>query len=380
MWFGGWKFALDPEALGQMNNTKRVRNRFLWPVHAGRRFATGAVLLLLLAFLPCPGIHALADAGCSGADAARTLRLVSRGAEGTGQITFADQSRNGELNETDVQIALWRAAGLIPDYVSFIDRLSTGLCDERLFTAFSYTGTERRSGEYRSDSVAVKITKVQKKDLCYYVADVYVQSLESFSSKLYDGGKNGSYRYVQQAAARTKAILCVNGDYYMARAYGPIIRNGVWIRENNSRARDLCIMTRDGVIRTYGAKALTIGQIREMDPWQLWLFGPGLLTEKGEPKTRFNSRLTGLNPRTALGYYEPGHYCLVVVDGRQQGYSKGITMKDLSRLFYDLGCTAAYNLDGGESSAMADLDGLVNNPFRNGRPISDFIIITEPAS
>ena len=336
--------------------------------------------LLLFLCVVLIGTPAAADGGFSSADAARTLRIVMTGADGTDRITFADQSRNGVLDETDVRIALWRSAGLIPDYVAFVDRLRTGLCDERLFSEFSYTGTKRGSGEYRSDSVAVKITRVQKKDLCYYVADIYVQSLESFSSKLYDGGANGKYRYVQQAAARTNAILCVNGDYYKARAYGPIVRNGVWIRENNSKARDLCIMTRDGVIRTYGAKALTVAQIREMDPWQLWLFGPGLLTEKGEPKTRFNSRLTGLNPRTALGYYEPGHYCLVVVDGRQQGYSKGITMKDLSRLFYNLGCVSAYNLDGGESSAMADWNGLVNTPFRNGRPVSDFIIITEPVS
>ena len=358
------------------------RNRGICTREGSRpgRSAGAAVLLLVLCILFCVPLRASADGGCSSADAASTLRIVQGGAAGTEQVTFADQSRNGELDETDVRIALWRAAGLIPDYVSFVDRLRTGMCDERLFSEFSYTGIEQGRRRYRSDSVAVEITEVRKKDLCYFVADIYVQSLESFSSKLYDGGANGRYRYVQQAAAATKAILCVNGDYYKARAYGPIVRNGVWIRENNSRARDLCVMTRDGVIRTYGAKALTIAQLREMDPWQVWLFGPALLTESGGTKTRFNSRLTGNNPRTALGYYEPGHYCLVVVDGRQQGYSKGITMKDLSRLFFDLGCAAAYNLDGGESSAMADSDGLINNPFRNGRPISDFIVISEPAA
>ena len=38
------------------------------------------------------------------------------------------------------------------------------------------------------------------------------------------------------------------------------------------------------------------------------------------------------------------------MDGR--GESAGITLPDLSQLFYDLGCTAAYNLDGGGTSEL----------------------------
>ncbi len=39
--------------------------------------------------------------------------------------------------------------------------------------------------------------------------------------------------------------------------------------------------------------------------------------------TEFNSTLGKANPRTAVGNYEPGHYCFLVVDGRQPGYSDG---------------------------------------------------------
>ena len=81
------------------------------------------------------------------------------------------------------------------------------------------------------------------------------------------------------------------------------------------------------------------------------------------------------NPRTAIGYYEPGHYCLVVVDWR--GESAGITLPDLSRLFYDLGCTAAYNLDGGNSSVMVWQDAVINDPSGGGRESSDALLIAE---
>ena len=62
------------------------------------------------------------------------------------------------------------------------------------------------------------------------------------------------------------------------------------------------------------------------------------------------ARVQGLNPRSAVGYYEPGHYCFVVIDGRQPGYSKGATLMQLAQLFESLGCKEAYNLDGGKSA------------------------------
>jgi exopolysaccharide biosynthesis protein len=37
------------------------------------------------------------------------------------------------------------------------------------------------------------------------------------------------------------------------------------------------------------------------------------------------------NPRSAIGYYEPGHYCFIVVDGRQNGYSDGMTLDELAQ-------------------------------------------------
>lgn len=49
----------------------------------------------------------------------------------------------------------------------------------------------------------------------------------------------------------------------------------------------------------------------------------------------------------------------------------------LSALFEELGCAAAYNLDGGRSSVMAWDCGssLVNSPASGGRPVCDIIYI-----
>ena len=77
-----------------------------------------------------------------------------------------------------------------------------------------------------------------------------------------------------------------------------------------------------------------------------------------------------------LGYYEPGHYCFVVVDGRTSA-SEGLTIKVLAQLMQKLGCKRAYNLDGGNSSFMVLGTRTVNNPSGGGRASSDAIMIVD---
>ena len=91
----------------------------------------------------------------------------------------------------------------------------------------------------------------------------------------------------------------------------------------------------------------------------------------------FNSSVKNANPRCAIGYFEPGHYCFETVDGRQPGYSEGMTLQALSQLFYDLGCKVAYNLDGGQTAMMAYGNQLVNRPINGGRESSDIIYISD---
>jgi hypothetical protein len=57
-------------------------------------------------------------------------------------------------------------------------------------------------------------------------------------------------------------------------------------------------------------------------------------------------------PRTAVGVTADGRLLLVVVDGRQPGYSVGMTLVELTDLMQSLGAQNAINLDGGGSSAM----------------------------
>jgi len=67
------------------------------------------------------------------------------------------------------------------------------------------------------------------------------------------------------------------------------------------------------------------------------------------------------HPRTALGYNDQYLYW-VTVDGRQPGYSEGMTLPELAQLMVDLGCQQALNLDGGGSTTMWIRGEVVNRP------------------
>ena len=64
-----------------------------------------------------------------------------------------------------------------------------------------------------------------------------------------------------------------------------------------------------------------------------------------------------LAPRTAFGISADGRYLyILVVDGRQEGYSHGADMLDLARLLKAAGASDAINADGGGSSTLVRYD------------------------
>ena len=99
-----------------------------------------------------------ADGVCGAADAALLLRSYPTGMIPGGSGLDYDLTGNGTINRTDARAMLLYAVGGIPDLVEFRERVSTGLCDERLFDRFCYTGTQDdQNGGYRSENACVSI-------------------------------------------------------------------------------------------------------------------------------------------------------------------------------------------------------------------------------
>lgn len=226
---------------------------------------------------------------------------------------------------------------------------------------------------YQSDTLRIAINKVQQNEITYYVADIWIKSIDTFRTAFaYGQYGQGIHEKPVTMAADNSAILAVTGDYYGARAEGIVIRNGKIYRDTLSD--DVAVLFDDGTMETYTKDEFSANKAIERHVYQAWSYGPELL-ENGQAIEEFTTKAA--NPRCAIGYYEPGHYCLVVVDGRQPGYSVGMTLVELSKVFYDLGCKTAYNLDGGQTAMMIFEGSPVNQAYHGGRECSDIIYFAE---
>ncbi len=231
----------------------------------------------------------------------------------------------------------------------------------------------QEGNSYMSPHINVSVEKVQKDKVTYYVADIYITDIEYFKTGLAKD-KFGSSQTTDKQARNKNAVIAINGDYCTYNK-GLVVRNGEVYRSKVYH-RDILVMYNDGTMETYQKGEYDSKEILAKNPYQIWTFGPQLLQD-GQPMSKFNSSVTKRNPRTAIGYYEPGHYVFVTVDGRQSGYSRGLEMEQLSQLFYDLGCKVAFNLDGGQTSVMAFMGKIANKPFRGGRAVSDILYIVD---
>ena len=84
-----------------------------------------------------------------------------------------------------------------------------------------------------------------------------------------------------------------------------------------------------------------------------------------------NLQLTPADPRSAVGQLRDGRIVLIAVDGRQPGWSVGLTNFQLGQALVRYGAVTGMALDGGGSTTMAYDGALLNRPSGGAeRPIS----------
>jgi exopolysaccharide biosynthesis protein len=88
--------------------------------------------------------------------------------------------------------------------------------------------------------------------------------------------------------------------------------------------------------------------------------GPALV-KGGKAQPISENRSNERHPRTAVGWSQ-SHIYFIQVDGRQQGFSVGMTLPELASYLAKQGCQEAMNLDGGGSSEMWIEGRIVNRP------------------
>ena len=238
---------------------------------------------------------------------------------------------------------------------------------------------------YSDGNISVVLTTYREYDTTIYVADVTLSSAEYLKTAFADGtyGKNITAT-TSEMAEDNDAILAVNGDYYGVQEEGYVIRGGVLYRSTvKEDAQDLVIYA-DGSFEVIREEDVSAEELLEKGAWDVLSFGPGLVVD-GELNVDTDDEVDNAktsNPRTAIGVIDELHYVFVVADGRNDE-SKGLSLYQLAQFMQELGCTTAYNLDGGGSSSMVFNGEVINDPSgrssrRNSsgeRSVSDIVYI-----
>lgn len=146
-----------------------------------------------------------------------------------------------------------------------------------------------------------------------------------------------------------------NGD--PVDIHGLAISNGSRYSEADPEYPALCLATH---LATYQGFDCPTGT-------QQAFAGNRLLVEKSQIIAGLNDE--ALHPRLAVGFPPGGRKLVfILVDGRQAGYSEGVTEAELALLAQEAGLEIAINLDGGGSATASGPNGPYNSTIQHGIP------------
>ena len=252
---------------------------------------------------------------------------------------------------------------------------------------------EKGSWMYITQDLRVEITRYRSTTpakLVWYIADIRSENEPmrtiTFNEE-HPGRTNGM---PEDMALSSKVIYAQNGDFYSYRVAngkrtGIIIRNGEIIcSKTNSDpvlalpSLDTAAFFPDGNMKVYESYEHTAQEYIDMGATEVLSFGPILLRD-GVINPDMYTNFTHLEPRSAIGIIEPGHYIGMLVEGRTD-FSDGCGLKFMAETLSDLGCTDALNLDGGGTSAMVFMGqsvelGSGQGVSENARAIPDILAI-----
>ncbi|MDD3214865.1 MAG: phosphodiester glycosidase family protein [Eubacteriales bacterium] len=231
--------------------------------------------------------------------------------------------------------------------------------------------------EYQDDTLHVWIEDIERDNSVYHVAHVTITDPSQLRTALSCDPDEATKAAPSVIANAYNAVVGINGDGYLFRTQGYIVRQGQVLRKSGATELDYLIIDTNGdfhAVRKPTKKTLSAA-LESCDVAQCYYFGPVLVLD-GEVQTVYNQygfAPQDRSPRTAIGQVGSLSYVLVVVDGRSDD-SRGVTHKQLAQFMGDLGCQTAYNLDGGGSSTLLFHGEVYNSVSGDGeRAISDIL-------
>lgn len=198
-----------------------------------------------------------------------------------------------------------------------------------------------------------------------------------------------SLQKTSELSENDDALAAVNGSFFRMKAddiKNPDMigknRSVVYMRINGEKITDNILEKgnkrknyQKGAIVIQDDDVLILKAIDSLISWEASIDGLDILTSgpmllkdgllESVSDEAFNKNR---HPRTAIGKKQDGTIILFVVDGRSS-YSYGLSIPELQKCLYWIGCVDALNLDGGGSTTMyinnKDFKGVINCPSDN---------------
>ena len=235
---------------------------------------------------------------------------------------------------------------------------------------------------YRDDSIAVELKTIEENNVVWRVIDVRIGSPTQLRTATAGKLSSSKTALPSRMAEAKNAVVAINGDYFSNDPQKTTFeyRMGEKVRAKTNRKKDVLIIDENGDFHTFvkfpDLKVLDDFYAEGHEIVQAFTFGPVLVQDslRLTMDKEYGYNPNGREPRSAIGQLGPLHYVLVVAEGRSDD-SKGATHQELADFMYALGCTEAFNLDGGNSATLI-FNGtyyMSNRTERNERAQSDII-------
>lgn len=255
-----------------------------------------------------------------------------------------------------------------------------------------FVSIDAENGEWRycSEDLRIEIKKHEgifdekkpNRPTRYFVAEIRVpKGVQPFRTYPFAENRTvnrDAFKAKQSDIARQhNLVLAFGADYYIYRTGRPGVRTGVEIRDGEilfddppTRTKltypplDMMALYPNGDMKVFEQSEVTAAELVFSGVTDVFTFGPVLIRD-GEVNMSYENFGYNPEPRVQIGMVEPGHYYLLVVEGRTK-VSRGIKCRDGAFILKELGCETAFNLDGGWTSSVIFMGQQLNQLDNNG--------------
>lgn len=237
---------------------------------------------------------------------------------------------------------------------------------------------------YEDPSIQVTIEKHHWVKSDCYVARIRIADPSQLRTASAYGFDRKQVAAVQDMANRMNAVVAINGDYcyyQLNTSTCYLVRQGITYADLMAKGRDMLIIDDKGDLHVLQAcnQEKYAAFTQDMKVINTFSFGPGLVVD-GQPldpayQAEFNGQ-SERHQRAAIAQVEKGEleYIFAVSEGDKESEGGGLTLHEWSDFLMTLGVENAYNLDGGNSTALIFHNEKINAVHNHRhRKLSDII-------